>query len=291
VSKATPPVTKAAKSPREKRAAAQALKSAAVKAANEALWKAHPELKGRQLTMEPKDAALRKEWMQSYNAALTPRKGPVGEPIRGSGLAVAKAGEKLQRTSVGTNKNSSVQDEIDVGTDAISEGLIVAKRVANYIATSEFNAGNIKNSIDYGRQADEFDSLGDALGAATFVVGFGVDAHNDYVEYKNSNSENLTGLYADVSKTLAKDAAKAAVDGIIIDADTSSGIVLGAEIGTVVCPGLGTAIGAGVGGTIGFGVGYLASKKCDNMIDDAVDTVVNRTGDVGGSLLYKLGWY
>jgi uncharacterized Zn-binding protein involved in type VI secretion/tetratricopeptide (TPR) repeat protein len=67
---ASPPVKKVTQTAREKRAANKASKRAAVKAANEALWKAHPELKGRQLTMGPKDAALRKEWMASYHSAL-----------------------------------------------------------------------------------------------------------------------------------------------------------------------------------------------------------------------------
>ncbi len=41
----------------------------AVKAADEALYKNHPELDGRKLTMGPEDGALRKEWMDSYLAA------------------------------------------------------------------------------------------------------------------------------------------------------------------------------------------------------------------------------
>lgn len=51
------------------RRAKQPLNAGAVTAANEALWTAHPELKGRQLTMGPEDAALRKEWMDAYIAA------------------------------------------------------------------------------------------------------------------------------------------------------------------------------------------------------------------------------
>src|SRR5262249_36545427 len=35
----------------------------------QALWKAHPELNGRQLTMGPEDATLRKDWMDAYIAA------------------------------------------------------------------------------------------------------------------------------------------------------------------------------------------------------------------------------
>ncbi len=41
----------------------------AVKAADQALFKNHPELNGRKLTMAPEDGALRKEWMDSYLAA------------------------------------------------------------------------------------------------------------------------------------------------------------------------------------------------------------------------------
>jgi len=57
------------------------LNPAAVKAANAALWKTHPEMHGRQLTMDPKDAALRKEWMGDYNKALAKASGKaVGSP-------------------------------------------------------------------------------------------------------------------------------------------------------------------------------------------------------------------
>ncbi|MDR3618417.1 MAG: polymorphic toxin type 47 domain-containing protein [Paludisphaera borealis] len=40
----------------------------AVKAADQALNEKHPELEGRKLTMGEEDAALRKEWMDSYLA-------------------------------------------------------------------------------------------------------------------------------------------------------------------------------------------------------------------------------
>ncbi|MET0649850.1 MAG: YiiX/YebB-like N1pC/P60 family cysteine hydrolase, partial [Pyrinomonadaceae bacterium] len=43
----------------------------AVRLANQQLWKAHPELKGRALTTDPADAALRAEWHQYYKAATT----------------------------------------------------------------------------------------------------------------------------------------------------------------------------------------------------------------------------
>jgi hypothetical protein len=51
------------------RRAQRPLDTSAVASANQALWKAHPELNGRQLTMGPEDAALRKEWMDAYVAA------------------------------------------------------------------------------------------------------------------------------------------------------------------------------------------------------------------------------
>ena len=38
----------------------------AVMVANEMLWKRHPELLGRQLTMGPADTAYRREWMENY---------------------------------------------------------------------------------------------------------------------------------------------------------------------------------------------------------------------------------
>lgn len=38
----------------------------ALEAANRALWKKHPELKGRKLTMDPSDYKYRKEWMDEY---------------------------------------------------------------------------------------------------------------------------------------------------------------------------------------------------------------------------------
>jgi hypothetical protein len=50
----------------------------AVAAANQALWKNNPELKGRQLTAEPKDESYRQEWMQHYRDAekQTPKPPP-----------------------------------------------------------------------------------------------------------------------------------------------------------------------------------------------------------------------
>jgi hypothetical protein len=50
------------------RRAQRPLDASAVALANDALWGAHPELGGRQLTMGPEDAALRKEWMDAYVA-------------------------------------------------------------------------------------------------------------------------------------------------------------------------------------------------------------------------------
>lgn len=53
----------------------------AIEAANQGLWQAHPELKGRQLTMEPADARYRKEWFDRYQAALKPSvPGPSASP-------------------------------------------------------------------------------------------------------------------------------------------------------------------------------------------------------------------
>lgn len=46
------------------------LDPAAVAAANAALWNAHPNLGGRQLTTGPADAALRQEWLSAYNAEM-----------------------------------------------------------------------------------------------------------------------------------------------------------------------------------------------------------------------------
>lgn len=48
------------------------LSPSAVKSANEALWNAHPELRGRQLKSGQADAYLRKEWMGFYEAANSP---------------------------------------------------------------------------------------------------------------------------------------------------------------------------------------------------------------------------
>jgi hypothetical protein len=42
----------------------------AIRVANSRLWKAHPELGRRQLTMTPEDASYRKEWTQYYKEAL-----------------------------------------------------------------------------------------------------------------------------------------------------------------------------------------------------------------------------
>ena len=52
------------------RVIARPLNADAVKAADAALWKAHPELNGRQLTMATADKDYRKEWVDLYQAAL-----------------------------------------------------------------------------------------------------------------------------------------------------------------------------------------------------------------------------
>jgi hypothetical protein len=52
------------------------INSFAIDAAEKAFRKAHPELKGRQLTMDPSDAELRAEWLKlytQYNGQVTPR--------------------------------------------------------------------------------------------------------------------------------------------------------------------------------------------------------------------------
>jgi hypothetical protein len=62
----------------------------AVRIANQRLWAAHPELKGRQLSAGPKDAALRAEWMRYYKdasvasappPAVTPKPVPPPPPL------------------------------------------------------------------------------------------------------------------------------------------------------------------------------------------------------------------
>jgi hypothetical protein len=57
-----------------------ALNAAAIKAANEDLWKAHPELRGRQLTLGPEDTAYRREWMKRYKDTLEEQKSPPAPP-------------------------------------------------------------------------------------------------------------------------------------------------------------------------------------------------------------------
>lgn len=60
------------------------LSRSAVATANATLWKMHPELKGRQLTLEPNDAPLRKEWLDAYNAAdpVALQHKPVSIPVQ-----------------------------------------------------------------------------------------------------------------------------------------------------------------------------------------------------------------
>src|SRR5215467_6632085 len=52
-----------------------ALNPTATAAANAKLWKEHPELRGRQLSRKPEDAALREEWLKNY------REAEVGGPL------------------------------------------------------------------------------------------------------------------------------------------------------------------------------------------------------------------
>jgi hypothetical protein len=50
----------------------------AVRIANQHLWAAHPEIGGRQLTMDPSDATLRVEWLKFYKEAATVSPPPPG---------------------------------------------------------------------------------------------------------------------------------------------------------------------------------------------------------------------
>ncbi len=63
----------------------------AVKSANAAIWRRFPELKGRKLTMDPKDQVYRKQWMDEYLAAGGELENP---DDNGSDTKVVQACEK-----------------------------------------------------------------------------------------------------------------------------------------------------------------------------------------------------
>jgi len=74
-----------------------ALSPSATKAANEALWAAHPELRGRQLSSGPEDAALRAEWMRSYRGAASPAPTKaVGSPCATCAAVTAVTEQEIQ---------------------------------------------------------------------------------------------------------------------------------------------------------------------------------------------------
>lgn len=58
------------------------LDSKAVQAADQELYKNHPELGGRKLTMAPEDAQLRKEWVALYAKHSSPGKSPAPPPAK-----------------------------------------------------------------------------------------------------------------------------------------------------------------------------------------------------------------
>lgn len=69
------------------RRAVRPLNPAAVQAANKAIWNAHPELRGRSLTMEPGDYTYRKEWIDAYAASggkmqKAESTGALGSPVQ-----------------------------------------------------------------------------------------------------------------------------------------------------------------------------------------------------------------
>lgn len=100
------------------------LDPAAVAAANRAVWAAHPELGGRQLTGDPADAALRQEWMAAYNAELA--KKPPPPPVAPVAPVVPPVAPVVMGCAAAPPKPVSVSNCKDVGKH-VQEGDIILR--------------------------------------------------------------------------------------------------------------------------------------------------------------------
>jgi hypothetical protein len=133
-----------------------ALDPKAVKTANEALWKAHPELKGRQLTMEPKDAALRKEWMENYRSSVNTSNTPPN-----SGVATAMQPCPLAPVNQCTTLRQSPVTQISPQCKELADAAVKAL-LADDVYNQAENANNPKTTAaieQYGYRCLNADDL------------------------------------------------------------------------------------------------------------------------------------
>jgi len=100
------------------RVAKRPLNPQAVKTANEKLWKDHPELKGRKLTMCPEDAAYRKAWVDAYLEAGGEKEVAGTKPAVGS--VTAKCPLKPTAKATAANLRKAIE-KCDGGTGMLDK--------------------------------------------------------------------------------------------------------------------------------------------------------------------------
>jgi len=255
------------------------LDARAARAANEALWRAHPELKGRQLTAGPKDAAYRKAWMQYYRAAEGSQRPTVPQTRTSARSSVDKALALI----------SAVHDSgpYQIGQNIVATGLDILKDGAE---NGIIKASSKAQILEYGEKAQaglvsKLSTAADALTAVTFVADFGVDSYHELQHFKGDPSEDQLTLYTNVSKDLSKDALHAVADGPIVTASTLIGGAIGILCGSPAgLPGMG--VGLGGGAASGFATGVAISNQANKAIDWTVDHTVNYLGNKLGNVLY-----
>jgi uncharacterized Zn-binding protein involved in type VI secretion len=325
-SKAGPPVKKAARSPPGKHKVKPALSRAAVKAANEALWKAHPELRGRQLTMGPKDAALRKEWMQSYRAAAAGERTPSGAPAQGAGSKVTTAQAAIKELNFSFGDASGpVRSNYPNMSVAGSTPVAVSPRPASAAALKFVPAamvlvaplvlalgkGSHNGKLDWTAAATQlittFIDTKPISNHLTKTETWLMDTGLDYVGQLGVPvvkslffHANFVKELGDISKTaIAKSALfNIATDeaGLVADYATDpskhfNSLAFAADASRVAGEkALDGLITFGMT-TVGGPAGYVASIAVTHAVDTIVDNGIEIAGNWGGNFLYKHGWY
>jgi len=123
----------------------------AVARANESLWREHPELHGRQLTMDSKDLGYRREWMREYEAAehavtppppaqipapvSPPRPVAVGQPVQACPIASMTHEQKMEEAIKGAKLSPAVREALGDIKSLVAQMVVVGAILAGIAAT------------------------------------------------------------------------------------------------------------------------------------------------------------
>jgi hypothetical protein len=141
----------------------------AVAKANDRLWKNHPELHGRQLTMQPEDAAYRKEWMSEYKKAeadtVPPPPAEIPEPIPPPPPVIADSPQQNCPNVTNMTREQKMEEAINRAklTPAVKEALGDIKT----LVASMVIVGGVLAAI----AATGYGAVAEAIAAALLLVG------------------------------------------------------------------------------------------------------------------------